>query len=84
MLLRRAKLRLPFVFLADALGAEQLPQWVTKSDETTDGHLLELARSSGATLATMDARIPGAFLIPSLPGNGWRVEQPPARYGTAD
>ena len=28
MLLRRTKLRLPFVFIADDLGAEQLPPWV--------------------------------------------------------
>lgn len=83
MLLRRTKLEWPFVFLGDELGAEALPAWVTKSKQTTDGHLLELARSHQAQLATLDTGIPGALLIPELPNSGWRVEEPAAHYGAA-
>jgi uncharacterized protein len=81
--LRRIKRHLPFVFLGDELGAEQLPAWVTKSTQTTDGHLLELARTHQAQLATLDTGIPGALLIPDLSNSGWRVEEPSVRYGTA-
>ena len=81
--LARIKLGLPFVFLGDQLGAEQLPAWVTKSQQTTDGHLLELARAHQAHLATLDAGIPGALLIPEVCNLGWRVEEPAAHYGTA-
>jgi predicted nucleic acid-binding protein len=51
-------------FLGDDLDISQLPAWVSKGNQTTDGHLLELAKSHGAILATLDAKIPGAFLIP--------------------
>jgi hypothetical protein len=56
---------------------------VTKSTQTTDGHLLELARTHQAQLATLDTGIPGALLIPDLSNSGWRVEDPSVRYGTA-
>jgi hypothetical protein len=32
--------------------------------QTTDGHLVQLAKANGAILATLNAGIPGAFLIP--------------------
>jgi uncharacterized protein len=51
-------------FIADDLDIAHLPNWVRSSGQTTDGHLLELAKSAGAELATFDAKIPGAFLIP--------------------
>jgi hypothetical protein len=51
--------------------------------QTTDGHLLELARTHQAQLATLDTGIPGALLIPDLSNSGWRVEDPSVRYGTA-
>jgi toxin-antitoxin system PIN domain toxin len=56
-----------FVFLGDWRGVEFLPRWVHKSSQTTDGHLLDLAASYGAQLATLDRGIPGADLIPELP-----------------
>jgi len=56
---------IPFAFFPDDLGAEFLPRWVTISKQTTDGHLLELAKAHKAILATCDKKIPGAFLIPA-------------------
>jgi hypothetical protein len=51
-------------FVADALDVSQLPAWVKTGKQTTDGHLLQLAEANAMILATLDARIPGAFLIP--------------------
>lgn len=56
---------IPFAFMPDALGADQLPAWVTHSKQTTDGHLVALAKAHGAILATLDRKIHGAFLIPA-------------------
>ncbi|WP_420239429.1 TA system VapC family ribonuclease toxin [Telmatobacter bradus] len=53
-----------FTFLEDAHDITHLPAWVQFSAQTTDGHLLALAESHDAQLATLDARLPGAFLIP--------------------
>jgi predicted nucleic acid-binding protein len=53
-----------FEFIADNLGASDLPGWVKSANQITDGHLVELAKANGAILATLDERIPGAFLIP--------------------
>lgn len=50
--------------LGDSLDGDQLPNWVTRSDQTTDGHLLQLAHHHQARFATLDAGIPGAELIP--------------------
>lgn len=55
---------LPFRFLTDDLGADALPAYVKTPAATTDGHLLALAKRHGAMLATFDAGIPGALLIP--------------------
>jgi predicted nucleic acid-binding protein len=52
-----------FEFVADMHDVSHLPTWVKQGSQTTDGHLLELARAHGAELATLDARIPGAFVI---------------------
>jgi predicted nucleic acid-binding protein len=52
-----------FVFLSDNLGADRLPPWVKTGKQITDGHLVELARTHGAKLATCDKKIPGALLI---------------------
>lgn len=41
-----------------------LPKWVRTPKQITDGHLAELARANEAVLATLDRRIPGAFVIP--------------------
>jgi predicted nucleic acid-binding protein len=59
--------RLPLAFLPDGNDISQLPAWVKTPKQITDGHLLQLASANGAILATLDERIPGAYLIP--PGN---------------
>ncbi|HZR80051.1 MAG TPA: PIN domain-containing protein [Candidatus Binatia bacterium] len=66
-LLRRLKgqRRRRVQLLADALGADALPAWVRNTKQTTDGHLAALARMHAAILATLDAKIPGAFNVPS-------------------
>jgi predicted nucleic acid-binding protein len=51
-------------FIPDDLDISQLPAWVKTSAQSTDGYLLQLAQSHGATLATLDRKIPGAFAIP--------------------
>lgn len=53
-----------FVFIDDDQGAAELPAWVKTGKQSTDGHLLELAKAHGAKLATLDEGIPGAFQIP--------------------
>lgn len=54
-----------FSFLADDHDASKLPSWATTGKRTTDGHLSELANSNRCVLATLDEKIPGAFVIPS-------------------
>jgi len=54
-----------FHFFADSLDVSGLPAWVKTPAQTTDGHLLQLAKEHGSALATFDRKIPGAFLIPS-------------------
>jgi len=51
-------------FLFDDLDADGLPPWVKTGAQTTDGHLVQLAARHGAILATLDSKIPGAYLIP--------------------
>jgi len=55
----------PLTFVPDADDVTLLPQWVKTPSHVTDGHLVQLARSNGAALATLDKGIPDAFLIPS-------------------
>lgn len=55
--------RLSFGFLEDDQDISHLPTWVRTAKQTTDGHLLQLAKTAGAILATFDSRIPG-YLIP--------------------
>lgn len=78
--LAQLKAKHPFSFLQDGLDASLLPSWVERSKHVTDGHLLELAQAHGAWLVTLDAGIPGAFLIPEQPENPPMVREPPARY----
>ena len=54
-------------FLPDDQSASRFPEWCRQASRTTDAHPLELAKAHGATLATLDERIPGAFLVPRLP-----------------
>jgi predicted nucleic acid-binding protein len=56
--------RYDFSFIADDHDVSKLPSWVTTGKQTTDGHLVELARSNGCSLATLDENISGAFVIP--------------------
>jgi predicted nucleic acid-binding protein len=66
MLLSQLKLTkgLRFSFPVDDQGVEELPSWVKGPKQITDGHLLGLAKSHGAEVATLDERIPDAFVIP--------------------
>lgn len=53
----------PFAFIADDHDISRLPTWVKSGRQTTDGHLAELARAHDSVLATLDERIPSAFVI---------------------
>jgi uncharacterized protein len=55
-----------FTFIPDDHDVSHIPGWVKTAKQTTDGHLAQLARAKSAILATLDGRIPGAFLIPAL------------------
>lgn len=56
---------LSFTFIPDDHDVSHLPAWVKSAKQTTDGHLAQLAKANGAILATLDTRIPGAYLIPA-------------------
>jgi predicted nucleic acid-binding protein len=56
-----------FTFVPDDFPASGLPAWVVKPNQITDGYLLHLAKRHGSDLATLDEKIPGAFLIPRSP-----------------
>ena len=60
----KASSALRFEFIADNNDSPHLPVWVKTANQTTDGHLLELAKAHNAVLATLDAKILGAFVIP--------------------
>jgi predicted nucleic acid-binding protein len=60
----KASSKFPIMLLADELGVDRLPKWVKNHTQTTDGHLVSLADAHGATLATLDRKIHGAFLVP--------------------
>jgi hypothetical protein len=62
--------KMPLMFLPDGVDIARLPAWVKTPKQTTDGHLLQLANANGAVLATLDERIPGAFLIPGTESRG--------------
>ena len=50
--------------IPDTVGVDALPAYVQKAADTTDGHLIALAKAHGARLTTLDTGIPGAELIP--------------------
>lgn len=60
----KASSPLKFTFISDNNDISQLPNWVSTPKQITDGHLLQLAKANGAVLATLDRKIPSAFLIP--------------------
>jgi hypothetical protein len=72
--LKRAKAG-PLTFIPDGHDISHLPAWVKTPKQTTDGHLVQLASANGAVLATLDERIPGAYLIPC----NMRRQDPPPR-----
>jgi predicted nucleic acid-binding protein len=53
-------------FLADDWPTRSFPEWCHHASRTTDAHLLQLADAHGAKLATLDAGIPDAFIVPSV------------------
>ncbi len=55
---------LAITFIPDDHDISHLPAWVKTSKQTTDGHLVRLASANTAVLATLDGKIPGAYLIP--------------------
>ena len=56
--------RARWTFISDDRDISHLPKWVRTPKQTTDGHLAGLAGENEAVLATLDRRIPGAFVIP--------------------
>jgi predicted nucleic acid-binding protein len=71
--LERLKLRQRMLFISDRVLGKELPGWVRKPAQTTDGHLLMLAKANGARLATLDQFIPDAEFI----SNSVDVDRPP-------
>ena len=55
---------LTLTFIVDDHDISHLPEWVKNPKDTTDGHLVQLARAKRAVLATLDEKVPGAYLIP--------------------
>ncbi|HWC18377.1 MAG TPA: hypothetical protein VG498_15250, partial [Terriglobales bacterium] len=53
-----------FTFIRDDHDISHLPPWVKTAKQTRDGHLAKLANANGAILATLDAKIPGVYVIP--------------------
>ena len=56
---------LRFTFIPDDHDVSHIPAWVKTAKQITDGHLVQLAKAKNAILATLDERLPGAFLIPT-------------------
>lgn len=61
----KAEKTLKFTFISDDHDVSHLPGWVKTAKQTTDGHLAQLGKANGLIFATLDARIPKAFLIPT-------------------
>lgn len=51
------------LFLPDPIQSFNFPSWCKFANQTTDAHLFKLAESHQAKIATLDQKIPGAFLI---------------------
>ena len=54
-----------FTFIPDQHDVSHLPIWVKTPKQITDGHLARLANAHNGVLATLDTKIPHAFLIPA-------------------
>jgi uncharacterized protein len=72
ILLTRLKVNktLKFTFVVDDQEVAKLPAWVKTAKQTTDGHLVQVAKAHGAVLATLDRKIPAALVIPPTPEDG--------------
>jgi len=55
--------KIRFELISDDLGVAQLPPFVKKPQDITDGHLFELARKNSMQLVTFDQGIPNALHI---------------------
>ena len=64
LLAQKSDQNLPLTLIPDNNDISHLPAWAAAPKQTTDGHLLSLAKTHNALLATLDSGIPGAFLIP--------------------
>jgi hypothetical protein len=64
------------LFIPDEIPARHLQMWVRKSEQTTDGYLLALAKSHDGCLATLDRFIPGSVFIPEETSGPLRVREP--------
>ncbi len=69
ILLTRLKIKktLKFIFVVDDQEVSKLPAWVKTAKQTTDGHLVQVAKAHGAVLATLDRKSPTALVIPPTP-----------------
>ena len=69
ILLTRLKIKKTpkFTFVVDDQEVSKLPAWVKTAKQTTDGHLVQVAKAHGAVLATLDGKIPTALVIPPTP-----------------
>jgi uncharacterized protein len=70
------KLSMGMLFIPDEIPARHLPTWVRKSEQTTDGYLLALAKSHDGCLATLDRFIPGSVFIPEGTSGPLMVREP--------
>jgi uncharacterized protein len=61
----KANEAIKFMFVPDPHDISQLPLWVASPKQVTDGHLTRLAAAHNGVLATLDTKIPRAFLIPA-------------------
>ena len=64
------------LFIPDDLPTRHLPMWARKSEQTTDGYLLALAKSHDGCLATLDRFIPGSVFIPDETWGPLMVREP--------
>ena len=64
-LLLKLKAASALKFISDDHDISHLAAWIKTAKQTTDGHLVQLAKAKGAILATLDNRIPRAFQIPT-------------------
>jgi uncharacterized protein len=64
------------LLIPDDLPSRHLPVWVRKSEQTTDGYLLALAKAHDGCLATLDRFIPGSVFIPEETSGPLMVREP--------